>query len=201
MRAVIVDENGAAKGVAYIDRDTKKEVEVYAKVVVLAGIVRRDRAHHVEFEVPALAHRHRKFQRTAGHAILCEHLYGGPGYGYLPQLLGQPATPDNIADSTVAWMPRWQNLKNPREEKFIRGYSLYIGGGCGEFPGYYGQIEGFGSQYKRDIKRYYPTPVGALIQAPTLPSPTTTSISIPRKKISSEFPSFASISSGARTNC
>src|SRR6185369_11811616 len=32
--------------------------------------------------------------------------------------------------------------------------------------------EGFGSQYKRDIKRYYPTPVGALIQAPSLPSPT-----------------------------
>jgi len=32
-------------------------------------------------------------------------------------------------------MPRWQNLKNPREEKFIRGYSVYVGGGCGEFPG------------------------------------------------------------------
>ena len=51
--------------------------------------------------------------------------------------LGQPATPDNIADSTVAWMPRWQNLTNPQEEKFIRGYSVYMGGGCGEFPGYY----------------------------------------------------------------
>jgi len=44
-----------------------------------------------------------------------------------------------------------------------------MGGGCGEFPGYYGQIEGFGSRFKRDIKRYYPTSVGALIQAPTLP--------------------------------
>jgi len=47
-----------------------------------------------------------------------------------------------------------------------------MGGGCGEFPGHYGQIEGFGSKYKREIKRYYPTPVGALIQAPALPSPT-----------------------------
>jgi len=103
---------------------------------------------------------------------LCEHLYGSPGYGYLPQLLGRPARPDNIADSTVAWMPRWQNLKNPKEEKFIRGYSVYMGGGCGEFPGYYSQLEGFGSQFKKDIKRYYPTPIGSLIQAPTLPSPT-----------------------------
>ena len=103
---------------------------------------------------------------------LCDHLYGNPGYGYLPQLLGQPARPDNIADSTVAWMPRWQNLKNPRQEKFIRGYSVYTGGGCGEFPGYYGRIEGFGSKFKRDIKRYYPATIGALIQAPSLPSST-----------------------------
>ena len=84
---------------------------------------------------------------------LCDHLYGTPGSGYLPHLLGQPATPDNIADSTVGWMPRWQNLKHPHEEKFIRGYAVYIGGGCGDFPWYYWQIEGFGKAYKRDIKR------------------------------------------------
>jgi len=90
----------------------------------------------------------------------------------LPQLVGQPPTPDNIADSTVSWMPRWQNLKNPHEEKFVRGYSVYMGGGCGEFPGHYRQLEGFGKQFKREIKRYYPATVGGLIQAPTLPSPT-----------------------------
>ena len=56
---------------------------------------------------------------------------------------GQPATPDNIADSTVAWMPRWQNLKNP----------VYMGGGCGEFPGYYGQIEGFGGGMRESRRR------------------------------------------------
>jgi choline dehydrogenase-like flavoprotein len=103
---------------------------------------------------------------------LCDHLYGSPGYGYLPQLVGQPPTPDSIANSTIAWMPRWQNLKNPHEEKFIRGYSMYPGGGCGEFPGHYRQLEGFGKDFKRDIKRYSPSPVGSLIQAPSLPSPT-----------------------------
>jgi choline dehydrogenase-like flavoprotein len=103
---------------------------------------------------------------------LCDHLYGGPGYGFLPQLLGQPPSPDNIADSTVSWMPRWQNLKHPHEEKFIRGYSIYMGGGCGEFPWHYKQLEGFGSSLKREIKRYYPATIGGLIQAPSLPSPT-----------------------------
>ena len=171
VRGVITDENGAAKGVAYIDRGTRQEVEVYARVVVLAAscvetahIMLNSTSRHWP---TGIANSSGQLGRN-----LCDHLYGCPGYGYIPRLLGQPATPDNIADSTVAWMPRWQNLNNPHEEKFIRGYSIYMGGGCGEFPGYYGQIEGFGSQFKRDIRRYYPAGVGALIQAPSLPSPT-----------------------------
>ena len=72
---------------------------------------------------------------------LCDHLYGTSGYGYIPQLLGQPSFPDNVTAGTVAWLPRWQNLQNPREEKFIRGYSFYPGGGCDIFPGFYDDIE------------------------------------------------------------
>jgi choline dehydrogenase-like flavoprotein len=170
VRSVIVDEQGNARGVAFVDRTTKREVEVFAKVVIVAAscletahIMLNSKSRHWP---TGIANSSGQLGRN-----LCEHLYGSPGYGYLPRLLGQPATPDNIADSTIAWMPRWQNLKNPREEKFIRGYSVYIGGGCGEFPGYYRQIEGFGSDFKRNIKRHYPTPIGSYIQAPTLPSP------------------------------
>jgi len=103
---------------------------------------------------------------------LCDHLYGTTAHGYLPQLLGQPPFPDNVSGSTVAWMPRWQNLDNPRKEKFIRGYSVYAGGGCEEFPWYYSQIEGFGSEFKRNIKRRYPTPVTFYCQAPSQRSDT-----------------------------
>ncbi len=98
-------------------------------------------------------------------------------------------------------MPRWQNLKNPHEEKFIRGYSVYIGGGCGEFPGYYGQIEGFGSKYKRDIKRYYPT--GDRRADPgTFSSFTGTTMwtSIRRRMTSLESPNFDFIFSGDKTS-
>lgn len=171
VREVLVDENGMAKGVAYVDRLSKKEIEVYAKVVVLA-------ASCVETAHIMLNSKSRQWPEGIANSSgqlgrnLCDQLYGCPGYGFLPRLLGQPARPDSIADSTVGWMPRWQNLKNPREEKFIRGYSVYVGGGCGEFPGYYNQLEGFGSEFKRNIKRYYPTPVGALIQAPCLSSAT-----------------------------
>lgn len=171
VREVLVDADGKATGVAYVDRKTKREVEVHAKAVVLA-------ASCVETAHIMLNSRSRHWPNGIANSSgqlgrnLCDQLYGCPGYGIMPQLIGQSPSPDNIADSTVAWMPRWQNLTNPHEEKFIRGYAVYMYGGCGGFPGYYDHFEGFGKGFKRTIERYYPTPLGALIQAPALPSPT-----------------------------
>ena len=136
VRSVLVDEDGMAKGVAYVDRGSKTEVEVYAKVIVLAASCVETAHIMLNSKFQAMADGHREFKRPTRSQFVRPPLWN-PGHGYLPQLVGQPPTPDNIASSTVAWMPRWQNLKNPREEKFIRGYSVYIGGGCAEFPGYY----------------------------------------------------------------
>jgi len=166
---ILVDENGMAKGVAYIDRKTKQEVKVYGRAVVVA-------ASCVESTRIMLNSKSRQWPNgianTSGQLgkNLCDHLYGESAHGYLPQLLGQPSFPDGVGDNTIVWMPRWQNLKNPREEKFIRGYSVYPGGGCSEYPWYATQAEGFGSSYKRDVKRRYPTPVSFTVQAPSLRS-------------------------------
>ncbi len=167
-RSVLVDEGGRARGVAYVDRETKQEAEVHAKAVVIA-------ASCVESARILLNSRTRDWPNGLANSSgqvgqnLCDHLYGTTGYGYLPQLLGQPSFPDNVSASQVVWMPRWQNLGGAPREKFIRGYSIYPTGGCGEFPWYEKEIEGFGSQLKRDIKRYYPTPVSFYCQIPSLP--------------------------------
>jgi choline dehydrogenase-like flavoprotein len=100
---------------------------------------------------------------------LCDHLYGESANGHLPQLRGQPSFPDNVGDNQVAWMPRWQNLDDPQREGFVGGYSMYPGGGCTEYPWYASQAEGFGSAYKREVRRRYPSPVNLTIQAPSLP--------------------------------
>ena len=165
---ILVDENGMARGVAYVDRKTNQEVEVFARAVVVAAsclesarIMLNSKSRHWP---NGIANSSGQLGRN-----LCDHLYGESASGYLPQLLGQPSFPDNVGDNTVAWMPRWQNLNNPREERFVRGYSVYPGGGCTEFPWYASQAEGFGSDYKRAVKRRYPTPVSFTVQAPTLP--------------------------------
>ena len=120
---------------------------------------------HAELKVPSLAHRHCQLERAGWPQPMRSPLWHHRARGYFPQLLGQPIPrPITIFESTVAWMPRWQNLENPKHEKFIRGYSVYPDGGCDSFPGYYGHLEGFGSQFKKNIKRYYPSPIGSLIQ-------------------------------------
>src|ERR1700677_492154 len=165
-REILVDTEGRAKGVAYVDRTTRREVEVYAKAVVVA-------ASCVTTAQIMLNSRSRRWPTGIANSSgqlgrnLCDHLYGTSGFGYLPQLLGQPSFPDNVSAATVAWLPRWQNLSNPRQEKFLRGYSFYPGGGCDEFPGYYDDIEGFGPSYRAEIKRRYPTPVSLTVQAPS----------------------------------
>lgn len=165
-REILVDTTGRAKGVAYVHRLTRQEVEVYAPVVVVAAscattaqIMLNSRSRHW----PAgIANSSGQLGRN-----LCDHLYGTSARGYLPQLLGQPSFPDNVSTATVAWLPRWQNLQAPRQQAFIRGYSFYPGGGCDQFPDYYDDIEGFGASYKAEIKRRYPTPVSLTVQAPS----------------------------------
>ncbi len=165
-REILVDEDGRAKGVAYVERESRRELEVYAKVIVVAAscittaqIMLNSRSRHWPAGIA-------NFSGQLG-KNLCDHLYGTSGYGYMPQLLGQPSFPDNVTAGTVAWLPRWQNLQNPREEKFIRGYSFYPGGGCDIFPGFYDDIEGYGASYRSEIKRRYPTPVSLTVQAPS----------------------------------
>ena len=163
---ILVDENGMARGVAYIDRNTKQEVEVYGKTVVVA-------ASCVESARIFLNSKSRHWPNGIANSSgqtgknLCDHMYGTTGRGFLPQLLGQPSFPDNVSSSTVAWLPRWQNLDNPQAEKFIRGYSVYPDGGCTSFPWYFDQVDGFGHDFKREIKRRYPTPVSFYLQGPT----------------------------------
>jgi choline dehydrogenase-like flavoprotein len=168
---ILTDENGRAAGVAYIDRATKQEREVYAWAVVVA-------ASCIESARIMLNSKSRQWPNGIANSSgqlgrnLCDHLYGESARGYLPQLLGQPSFPDHVADSTIAWMPRWQNLKHPHEEAFIRGYSVYPDGGCSEFPAYALDLDGFGSSFKHEIKHRYPTPVGFTVQAPSLPQKT-----------------------------
>jgi choline dehydrogenase-like flavoprotein len=166
---ILTDENGRASGVAYIDRESRQECEVRARAVVVG-------ASCIESARILLNSKSRLWPNGMANSSgqvgrnLCDHLYANTANGYLPRFVGKANFPDGVGANTIAWMPRWQNLKNPHEEKFVRGYSVYPDGGCSEFPSYYDQIEGFGSAFKREVRRRYPAPLSLTVQAPTLSS-------------------------------
>ena len=107
---ILVDENGRASGVAYIDRESRQEHEVRARAVVVA-------ASCIESARIMLNSKSRQWPTGIANSSgqlgrnLCDHLYATTASGYLPQLLGQPSFPDNVERQSIAWMPRWQNLK------------------------------------------------------------------------------------------
>ncbi len=100
VRSVLVDENGMARGVAYIDRETRREVEVYAKVAALAASCVE--TAHIMLNSKS-SHRPTGIANSSGQLglNLCDQRYGSLGYGYLPQPPGQPPAPDNIANSAI----------------------------------------------------------------------------------------------------
>ena len=131
---ILVDENGARSGVALHRSHDRAGGRSARARGGRGGVVPRIRAHHAELEVAASGRMASRTRAASSDGISCDHLYGASANGYLPQLLGQPSFPDNVGDSQLAWMPRWQNLKNPHEEKFVGGYSVYPGGGCDGVP-------------------------------------------------------------------
>ena len=79
-----------AKGVAYVERESRRELEVYAKIIVVAAscittaqIMLNSRSRHWP---TGIANSSGQLGKN-----LCDHLYGTSGYGYMPQLLGQPS--------------------------------------------------------------------------------------------------------------
>ena len=61
VRRVLVDENGMAKGVAYVDRQDETRSRGLRQGSRAGCIMRGDRAHHAQFDITALASRHREF--------------------------------------------------------------------------------------------------------------------------------------------
>ena len=124
--------------------------EVTRAVVVAASCVESARILLNSKSAP-LAERSRQLERPGSGAISATTCTARPATGTCRSSSASRRSPTTSSASQIVWMPRWQNLTNPRQEKFIRGYSIYPTGGCGEFPWYHDQVEGFGASLKRDI--------------------------------------------------
>ena len=156
VREVVVDQEGRVRGVSYVDRKSKVERKVRAKVVVLAaGTLESTRIllnSVSRFHPEGMANE----SGVLGH-YLTDHFTAGQVIGVLPELVGSKIRNDD-GKANGSYIPRYSNL-GTRHPKFIRGYAIMVKGGSNVFPGHADLIGGFGAGYKKRIKELHPAVV------------------------------------------
>ena len=170
-REVTVDDGGLATGVAYIDKNTRRENHVRARIVVLA-------ASACESARILLNSKSSRFPQGVANSsgIVGKYLTDTTGLGvtgFIPKLMSNPPHNEDGVGGMHIFMPWW--LDN-RKLDFPRGYHIEPGGGrhmpnfgfMGGIHNYTG-IEGsgrppagpgYGKQLKDDYRRFYGATVG-----------------------------------------
>nr|MBA3438239.1 GMC family oxidoreductase [Pyrinomonadaceae bacterium] len=165
VRHIIADPNtGLAKGVAFVDRVTYQEQEAFGKVIIVA-------ASTLESTRLLLNSKSRQHPKGIGNSsgalghYLVDHWGGIGASGFFPVLMSRDPKPDDCdGKASGLFIPRFQNLnKETKHPKFIRGYGFECGSSVTRFPGVARNAQlapGFGSEFKKSVRRYYTAPVG-----------------------------------------
>lgn len=147
---VRMNGEGRARGIRYIERHTKREVEIDARVVVLAGSALENTRLLLNSQKGGLANS----SGVLGHYVMDQISGAGVG-GFLPPLKGAAIRNDD-GKAGGLYIPNFRNLGKP-SGKFIRGYAMSASGGAAQYPGFAVALPGFGSDFKKEVKRLYPS--------------------------------------------
>lgn len=167
VRHIKVDTNtGKANGVAVVDRLTHQEMEFSGKVVIVAGST-------LESTRLLLNSKSRQHPNGLGNSsgvlghYLVDHFGGTGASGVFPTLAGRDPVNEDGKSSGI-FVPRFRNLEKGSKLKFLRGYGYEGGSSIGAFPGVARRTEGFGSEFKKKVRRWYTAPVGLTTRAAML---------------------------------
>jgi choline dehydrogenase-like flavoprotein len=165
VREVTVDSSGRATGVHYIDKTTRLDEHVGARVVVVA-------ASAAESARILLNSKSTLFPDGVGNGsgLVGKYLMDTVGAGLSGQIPALESMPPHNADGTSAmhlYTPWWLYQEQARGRlDFARGYHIELGGGR-QMPGFgtFGGLERFtggsyGQRFKEDCRRYYGSFVG-----------------------------------------
>jgi choline dehydrogenase-like flavoprotein len=147
---VRMNGEGRARGVTYIERHTKRSVDVDASWVILAASTLENTRLLLLSSKEGLANS----SGTLGQYMI-DQIGGGGVSGILPKLKGGPSRLDDgkMAGMTI---PSFQNIDQKTQRKdFIRGYVMNATGGQTEFPQFAASLPGYGSEWKKDVKSRY----------------------------------------------
>jgi choline dehydrogenase-like flavoprotein len=146
---VLTDGERRASGIRYIERYSKRPVELKARIVILAASSLENTRLLLNSAKGGLAN-----ESGVLGQYLMDQISGAGVSGFLPALKGTAIRNDDGKASGL-YIPNSSNLGTPNG-KFIRGYAMSATGGAAQFPAFAPSLVGFGSVYKKDVKRLYP---------------------------------------------
>jgi choline dehydrogenase-like flavoprotein len=144
---VLMDpDRNRARGVLYIDRQTRQPREVFARVVIICAQTQESVRILFNSATTQYPNGLGNSSGVLGH-YLTAHVRSGGGNGDFPALGGKPSRGGPVKPVGI-YVARFRNLKGqPPHKKFIRGYG-YEGGSNLDFNW---DADGFGPSYKKAI--------------------------------------------------
>lgn len=151
---ITVDGEGRANGVQYFDRYSKAERRVRARVVIAA-------ASCVDSTRILLNSKSRQHPNGIGNSsdviarYLCEQVRFHR-YAFLPELMAGPVHNDDGISGEHIYMPRF-NHRDGRKRDYLRGFGMQFWGcGAQANASFAKQLDGFGADFKKAVRRRYP---------------------------------------------
>ena len=175
VREVTVGPDGLATGVSYIDKKTRKEVQVRGKIVVVAAsacetarlLLNSRSSHHPDGLANSGGIVGRYLTDTVGTNVS----------GFLPAMQDLPPHNCDGVGGMQLYMPWWNYQKQARHElPFARGYHIEFGGGR-HMPGA-GTLRGterflgggYGAEFKSSARKLYGASVGFACRGEMIPN-------------------------------
>ena len=159
-REVVVGPDGLARGVAYIDRKTRRDETVHAKIVVLAASCCETARIMLNSKSGMFPNGIANSTGLVGRYLM--DTVGSPVAGHLPLLEDLPPQNEDGVGGMHMYMPWWLYQEQKAGKlPFARGYHIELGGGRG-IPGA-GELGGsdrvlgggYGLELKRNLRKIY----------------------------------------------
>ncbi len=161
-REILTDQNGLCTGVSYVDRQQKREYQVRAKAVVVAGGTLESTRLLLNSRSPRFSN---GLANSSG--VLGKYLTDTVGFGvsaYFPQLMGRKIENEDGIGGGHLMIPWW--LQGVQGRAFRRGYHVEMSGGAqlgsvtsaGSFA--YRMHDGYGSELKKHARELFGTTFG-----------------------------------------
>lgn len=170
-REILVGKDGKAQGVSYIDKATRSEKRVQARVVMLAASTCETTRLLLNSRSSLFPDGLANSSGTVGRNLMDS--VGSDGVGYFPQMEQVPPHNHDGVGGMHMYIPWW---KFDRTNDFPRGYHIELWGGrhmpgVGMFHETCEELEGYGQSLKRALRKQYGAHIGFSGRGEMIPNP------------------------------